>query len=126
MSTPTPRTVKNSLAKVFDALLSPVYLLDASGTIVYVNEAMLQWADCKLDQIIGAKCLYSATEAGAPEQRFNGLAPPPDRLKPGSTINCQISLASAGLLQQRLCDFVALATSDDPDNAEFVVRSQYG
>lgn len=122
MPSPTPRTVKNSLAKVFDALLTPVYLLDATGQIVYVNEAMLQWADCKLDQIIGAKCLYSATESGAPEQRFNGLAPPPDKLKPGLTVaGCQVTLASAGLLQQRLCDFVALATPDDPDKAEFVV-----
>ena len=122
MSTPTPRTVKNSLAKVFDALLSPVYLLDAAGKIVYVNEAMLQWAGCTLDQIIGAKCLYSANESGDLEQRFNGLAPPPDKLKPGSTVTgCQITLASAGVLQERLCDFVALATADDPDNAEFVV-----
>jgi len=122
MSTPTPRTVKNSLAKVFDALLSPVYLLDAAGTIVYVNEAMLQWADCKLDQIVGAKCLYCATEFSDAEQRFNGLAPPPDKLTPGTTITgCQITLASAGLLQERFCDFVALATPDDPESTEFVV-----
>lgn len=122
MSTPTPRTVRNSLAKVFDAVKSPIYLLDASGSIVYVNEAMLQWASCQLDQIIGAKCLYSASESGVPEQRFNGLAPPPDKLKPGSTISgCRITLASDGLLRQRMCDFVALATPDAPDNAEFVV-----
>jgi len=121
MSAPTPRTVKNSLAKVFDAILSPVYLVDVSGTIVYVNEAMLQWAGCKLDQIIGAQCIYSAIESGT-EQRFNGLAPPPDKLKPGSTITgCQISLSSPGLLQQRLCDFVALAAPNDPNSAEFVV-----
>ncbi len=119
MSTPTPRTVKNSLAKVFDALLAPVYLLDAAGRIVYVNEAMLQWAGCKLDQIIGAQCLYSANNS---EQRFNGLAPPPDKLKLGSTsTGCQITLASAHTLHQRSCDFIALATPDDPDNAEFVI-----
>ena len=122
MSTPTRRTVNNSLTKVFDALLSPVYLLDAAGKIVYVNEAMLQWASCKLDQIIGAKCLYCTTQSGDLEQRFNGLAPPPDKLKPGSAIaGCQITLASVGLLQERLCDFVALATPEDPESTEFVV-----
>ncbi len=121
MPNPTPRTVKNSLAKVFDALSMPVYLLDSAGTIVYVNEAMLHWADCQLEHIIGAQCLYSAAESGDPKQRFNGLAPPPDKLKPGSTITgCRISLASSGQLLERLCDFVALATSDDPTNAEFV------
>jgi transcriptional regulator with PAS, ATPase and Fis domain len=121
MPNPTPRTVKNALAKALDALLSPVYLLDSEGTVVYVNKAMLQWADCPLEQVIGAKCLYSATESSDSTQRFNGLAPPPDKLKPGSTITgCQISLASSGQLQERLCDFVACATPEDPDNVEFV------
>jgi transcriptional regulator with PAS, ATPase and Fis domain len=122
MSNPTRRTVNNSLAKVFDALLSPVYLLDSSGRIAYVNEAMLQWADCELEQIIGAKCLFCATESGDPEQRFNGLAPPPDRLKPSTIISgCRVTLTSNGLLQQRLCDFVALAMPDDPASTEFVI-----
>ena len=74
---PSPRVLNRS----FDRSVSPVYLVSADFAITYANSACGQWCEIEMDQILGAKCVFSSQSSNAPPNKINGLCPPPSHFE---------------------------------------------
>ncbi len=59
-----PRTSATQLARLFGAVAQPIYLVDEEWTIVFCNQACLDWLGRSEEQVVGRRCRYhSSTEA---------------------------------------------------------------
>jgi len=88
----------------------PVYLLDPSGEIAFVNAACAAWLGESEDSLLGRKCPYeSAAEPSA--DTLPGLAPPAEAFAKGTTLGYVASPTDGGKV--RACHFHALPTSAD-------------
>ena len=131
MASPTSRRIKNALTKSFDSSASPIYVLNSAWEILYVNEALLRWAKCTIEDIVGVKCIYSSppNQSSNPDRastsadhRFHGLAPPPQSIKVGkSQSGEQVYLSSPEGPIRRCCEFLALASLEDPETPDWIV-----
>ncbi len=82
-SKPSPRI----LNRAFDRAVSPVYLVSIDFEITYANPACGQWCETDLEQILGEKCVFSSQASGGPENKINGLCPPPSHFEPNTPLS---------------------------------------
>jgi len=76
-----PTSPKTIVSRIFSASQRPVYILDASGRIVFFNEALTEWLGVTEQQIQGLQCVYSATAANS--EVASCLAVPPQVAEAG-------------------------------------------
>lgn len=70
-----PTSPKTLVSRIFSGSQRPLYLLDASGRIVFCNAALSEWLGLGEDQLVGLKCKYVANATdNSPASR---LAVPP-------------------------------------------------
>jgi len=89
MKTPKLKTSSRLVTRILDRTTSPVYVVGADQLIAYANAACADWVGVELEQLIGAKCVFSS-QLQAPSQnerlddRVQGLCPPPQLFETNS------------------------------------------
>ena len=76
-----PTSPKTIVSRIFSASQRPIYLLDASGRVVFLNSALAEWLDMDEQQLQGLQCVYSATAASS--EVASCLAVPPQVAETG-------------------------------------------
>ncbi len=108
-----PRTIATQLVQLFDGTSEPVYVLDESRRIVFLNRAAAAWVGCDQDALLGQPCRYhSSGEISGAAAIAAALCPPPAMVA-GRTTRAVVSLPAAdGNAIDRQVDFVPLAGED--------------
>lgn len=75
---PPSRASVNELGRVLGAVVEPLYVVAASGRIVFINDSCAQWLAADPADIVGQECRYSAVEAVGPAAIAAALCPPPE------------------------------------------------
>lgn len=66
------------MARLLNAVARPIYIVDDEQTIIFANQACLDWIGCTADEIQGLKSAYhSSSEVSDAEAIAAGLCPPP-------------------------------------------------
>lgn len=87
----TPRGHAGRLARLFNDMATPLYVLDDNLTLIFLNRACHEWLGPTAEELLGRKCRYHSAEGTAePDAVAAGLCPPPDVLA-GHTIAAPIS-----------------------------------
>ena len=75
---PRRRSHATEFVKLLESAAQPVYVLDDTLAIVYLNEACREWLGSDADELPGRKCVYSSgNELTGPDRTAAGLCPPP-------------------------------------------------
>jgi DNA-binding NtrC family response regulator len=100
--------------KLLEFAPQPLYVLDDSLVIVYLNEACRGWLGAGADELLGRPCLYhSAEEKSAADALAAGLCPPPSVLE-GNEVAASVAFVSEGQTLFRKARFVPLRLDDGP------------
>src|SRR3972149_4683276 len=79
------------LARLLNAAVQPVYVLDDELTIVFLNQACSNWLGPIAEKLLGTKCRYhSLASTSAAEMAAAGLCPPPVAIS-GEVISATVS-----------------------------------
>lgn len=118
---PAPRAVVTQLARLFDAVEQPIYLVDADRRLRYVNRACAAWLGLPGASLIGRECRYCTSGDLPPEERAAcALCPPPETFKGA---HARASVAAPAADPERsgaLVDFIPLRTQEGWAVAAFV------
>ncbi len=107
-----PRKKSSDLGKLFQASISPAYLLDDRRGIVYCNAACARWCEIEPDQLLGQVCEYRSDRSDRAQLVAALLCPPPEALA-GALRNGEIAARAAdGAIRRRRAEFVPLEQSD--------------
>lgn len=118
---PPKRTTATGLARLFNHLPQPVYVLDDELQVVFLNEACCQWLGPEADRLIGRRCAYhSGPCADGADRLAAALCPPPEVLL-GREVTAIVHVARsgqppgelAGGVSRRQVRFVPLGTGAD-------------
>jgi len=115
MNTPKSKTSSRLVTRILDRTTSPVYVVDADQLIAYANGACADWVGVELEQLIGAKCVFSS-QSQAPSQnesfddRVQGLCPPP-QLFESDSVNSKHEFAVSVVDQNRNVSWRSAAMS---------------
>jgi transcriptional regulator with PAS, ATPase and Fis domain len=106
------------LVKLLESTSQPLYVLDDSLTIVYLNEASRAWLGPVSDDLLGQACTYQSGEDpsapfAAPLAAAAGLCPPPAVLE-GREISVDVSYLTGEETRFRRTRFVPLGWRDGP------------
>ncbi|MCA9189423.1 MAG: sigma 54-interacting transcriptional regulator, partial [Planctomycetales bacterium] len=72
-----PRTSTTALVRSFHDAKVPVYLVDETGQLIFLNESCAQWLGVAIDELLGKRCQY-VTDLGLTESSvYDRLSPPP-------------------------------------------------
>jgi transcriptional regulator of acetoin/glycerol metabolism len=111
------RSKTGELVKLFHALPTPIYLLDAGRRIVFCNQALLSWVGCASGDLEGRVSNYhSGTEVADHDALAAGLAPPP--ATPGSDLTAIVACPGPdGRLRRRRARFLPLSREAERPSA---------
>ncbi|MFV2065990.1 MAG: helix-turn-helix domain-containing protein [Pirellulales bacterium] len=109
---PRQRALIDHFGKLLDQVAEPVYLLDASHTILYGNRALADWMDVELTELIGRPVEYHSEEAPGIAA---GLCPPPSVFSGRETTGHVSCMSEDGRLRHRLARFVPLHGDSDAE-----------
>jgi len=108
------RSALAQLARLLDAVASPIYVLDDEQRIVFCNRACLAWVGRADEELLGCRCTYqTAGDAGSIEAVAAGLCPPPTALAGGETMGIVACPAAEGRLSRRRAQFLPLRGEED-------------
>ena len=108
------RTRAVELARLLDAASQPIYLLDDEQTIIFCNQACLDWIACTSDQMRGLRSAYhSNSEVTGPEAMAAGLCPPPAAMVGRQRSGTIEIVAEDGRISRRRAEFVPLDGGPD-------------
>ncbi len=111
---PRPRANTAGLSRLLGSLSEPVYLLDNRHTIVFCNDACLDWVGQNPDDLLGQRCAYhSSVSVTGPEAVAAGLCPPPAAWQHRQSTAVVACTDTAGHVHRRRAQTVLLG--DDAD-----------
>ena len=100
--------------KLLESAAQPLYVLDDSLTIVFMNEACRAWVGGVADELLGQACLYdSGEQKSAVEGVAAALCPPPAVLE-GREVTAAVAHISAEQASFRAARFVPLRWAGGP------------
>jgi transcriptional regulator with PAS, ATPase and Fis domain len=106
------------LVKLLESASQPLYVMDDSLTIVYLNEACHAWLGPVSDDLLGQACTYQSGEDpsapfAAALAAAAGLCPPPAVLE-GREISADVSYLAGEETRFRRARFIPLGWTDGP------------
>jgi len=106
------RTRATELARLLHDVPRPVYVLDAERTIVFSNEACLEWIGRPAEEVLGQRLAYYSPTPGDAASACAGLCPPPS-VEQGRPVTATVAVEyPAGRLRRRRARFVPLSDTD--------------
>lgn len=111
---PAKRAAASSLARLFDALDQPVYLVDATRRLRYVNRACAEWLGVSAASLVGQECrYYTPGELPAEQRAACALCPPPEAFTGVRTrTSLVVPAADAGCAEVQV-EFIPLASGEE-------------
>jgi len=107
-------TSAKELARLLEATPQPVYVLDDLQTIVFCNQACLDWVGQPAEELLGCRCAYhSSPEVTGADAVAAGLCPPPGALSAGETTGTVACPGPGGRLRRRRARFLSLGAGAD-------------
>jgi DNA-binding NtrC family response regulator len=101
------------LVKLLESASQPLYVLDDSLAIIYLNEACRNWLGPDADQLLGRKCVYHCgNELARLDATAARLCPPPAVLE-GREVSADVAWLSDQQTLFRRARFVPLRRPDD-------------
>ena len=111
---PLQRIRATALARLFNSVERPIYVLDGEGTIVFCNQPLLTAIGPAATDLLGRRCVYHAKRERDADATAAGLCPPP-RAMAGQAASGSVSWIDAdGILQQRWARFIPLCDTPAP------------
>lgn len=112
----------NALAQLVNQAPEPIYVLDDRRTIIFCNDAVVEWTGTRAEDLIGARADYQVdVDRRSPLGVVSGLCPPPAAFS-GQECTAQVSCVSAdGRLLERAGLFVPLGRYAESQNANDTV-----
>jgi transcriptional regulator with PAS, ATPase and Fis domain len=115
---PRRRAHAAELVKLLESAAQPLYVLDDSLTVIYLNEACRAWLGPIADDVLGQTCTYQSGDDpsapfAAPVAAAAGLCPPPVVLD-GSEVAAAVSYRAGEQTLFRHARFVPLRWKDGP------------
>jgi DNA-binding NtrC family response regulator len=105
-----PRAHAKELARLFNSATSPIYMLDDELTIVFLNQAVLEWLGVE-QSLVGRRCAYHSSAAVDDlDALAAGLCPPPQVLAGKPTVATVSRKAEDGRLIERRADFLPIGS----------------
>lgn len=106
---PPGRTKSVELVKLLHATAQPIYLLDEQRTLVFGNQALLDWLGVTAEELLGRCCAYhSDPDVTGPEAVAADLCPPPDALAGRKTTGVIVRTTPEGMAVRRRAHFTPL------------------
>ncbi|MCA9239065.1 MAG: hypothetical protein KDA37_02645, partial [Planctomycetales bacterium] len=103
-----------TLTNLLDDSITPAYVVNAAGQIVYGNQALRQWVGLAREALQGRRVEYHSEPVAGAAAPLTGLCPPPSAYE---TELCEATLSTldqSGKLRHRRARFVRIA-SPEPD-----------
>ena len=121
---PSFRASANSLARLLEAVASPLYVVDNQRRIIFCNQALRDWTGLSAEELLGQECRYhSGAEPAGPPAIAAALCPPPETFHGrGASANVTLPQREGEPPQsdlERRTDFVPLGS--DPEAANGVL-----
>jgi DNA-binding NtrC family response regulator len=108
------RSSATDLARLFNLASDPVYVLDGTARMVFLNAACRDWLGEAADELLGQQCRYHSTPNEQGRIPLSGLLCPPPEVFEGRRASADVVLpAGEGPPQARRVDFIPLARVDD-------------
>jgi transcriptional regulator with PAS, ATPase and Fis domain len=110
---PPSRASANELGKLLGSLTEPLYVVAATGRILFVNDACSQWLGSDAGELVGHECRYSAaTELTGAAALAAAICPPPEAFA-GGRLKAPIVLPARPDDPPRQVEFIPLASGDE-------------
>lgn len=119
---PPSRASVNELGRVLSAVAEPLYVVAASGKIVFINEACAQWLEADPADIVGSECRYSAVEPMTPGALAAALCPPPEAFH-GTRVKAPLLLPGKPAQVARQVEFIPLTASEEQSSVVLALVS---
>lgn len=107
-------TSAKELATLLEAAPRPIYVLDDQQTIVFCNQACLDWVGQPAEELLGRRCAYhSSPEVTGADAVAAGLCPPPGALTAGEMAGTVACSGAGGRLRRRRARFLSLGAGPE-------------
>jgi len=108
------RVHAGEFVKLLESAVQPLYVLDDSLVIVYLNGACREWLGPIAEELLGRPCVYdSGGEKSAADNLAAGLCPPPAVLE-GQEVAAAVTYVAGEQTLFRRARFVPLRWADEP------------
>ena len=101
------------LAKLLNGIEQPIYVLDSSGRIVFLNRACQELLGDLANSLLGVHCSYCAAAGQTPEAAAAALCPPPAAMAGLQTTGTVAFLSADGTFRRRAASFLPLSDGAD-------------
>lgn len=110
---PRRRQSAGELARLFEAVALPVYVIDQLGRLAYLNPACADWLGVDAEEMVGVACHYGVAQTGDAAAAIGaGLCPPPEVFQ-GERASAVVSSPGAdGTATARRAEFLPLPIID--------------
>jgi len=99
-------------SRLLQELVTPVYVLDEKHTLIYFNDALVQWANVDADALIGQTCRYHVSASRLHHEiTAASLAPPPE-VERGQRTRTILAVDAVQETRYRRAEFFPLALGD--------------
>jgi transcriptional regulator with PAS, ATPase and Fis domain len=108
------RAIAAELARLLHSSAQPIYVLDDEQTLLFCNQACLDWVGRTAEQLHGQRCVYhGSADASGRDAVAAGLCPSPEVLAGRETLGVVASVDAQGRLRRRRARFVPLGGSPE-------------
>ncbi len=102
------------LVDLLAGLRQPLYAVDGTGRIAFVNEALAHWAGTTIDELVGLRCRYHSEASSTPADLVAATLCPPPQVFAGEAVETTIHLRGAeGTAVAARARFLPLATQEE-------------
>lgn len=119
---PPSRASVNELGRVLNSITEPLYVVAASGRMVFINEACAQWLGADPADIIGQECRYTSGEPAGPAAVAASLCPPPEAFH-GTRVRAPLVLPGKPDEARRMVEFMPLTSGEEKSSVVLALVS---
>lgn len=97
------------LRRLLETAAQPIYGLDQRRTVIFCNQALLNWTGCSAEELLGKTCAYHSEPSASKGERVAAdLCPPPEALAGRETTGTVARSTPEGDVVYRRAAFVPL------------------
>jgi DNA-binding NtrC family response regulator len=115
------RVHAGELVRLLNDIEQPVYVLDSSGKLVFLNRACQELLGAVADSLLGVRCSYCALAGQSPEAAAAAMCPPPSAMAGLQTTGTVAFLTADGTLRRRHATFLPLSNGAEGCSALIVI-----
>ena len=99
-------------SRLLQELNTPVYVLDWKHTLIYFNDALLQWTRADADALIGQTCRYHTTASRLHHEIVAASLAPPPEVGQGQRTRTVLAVDAVQQTRYRRAEFIPLTLTD--------------